>query len=112
MSLHQDHNEPFKTFATRVCSKVETCGFTTASECECEKKASHTGEAIKDVILAVVGDNNIRRKVVSIENILSRSSFDIISFVEIKEMIGMQRRYLILYQRYILLNKRKSKASM
>ena len=40
---------------------AETCGFTTASECECEKKASHTGEAIKDVILAVVGDNNIEK---------------------------------------------------
>ena len=34
MSLHQDHNEPFRTFATNVRSKANTCNFTTVSECE------------------------------------------------------------------------------
>ena len=33
VSLHQDHDEPFRTFATRVQSKAETCNFTTVSEC-------------------------------------------------------------------------------
>ena len=36
--FHQDHDEPFRTFATRVRSKAETCNFTTVSECECGKK--------------------------------------------------------------------------
>ena len=86
MSLHQDHDEPFRTFATRVRSKAETCNFTTVSECECGKKnvTSYTEEAIKDVMLA--GDDDIRREVLSTEDILSRSSFDIISFIESKEM--------------------------
>ena len=88
MSLHQDHDEPFRTFATRVRSKAETCNFTTVSECECGKKnvTSYTEEAIKDVMLAGVGDDDIRREVLSTEDILSRSSFDIISFIESKEM--------------------------
>ena len=38
VSLHQDHNESFRTFATLVQSKAETCNFTTYSECECGKK--------------------------------------------------------------------------
>ena len=38
VSLHQDHDEPFRTFATRVRSKVETCNFTIVSECVCENK--------------------------------------------------------------------------
>ena len=32
LSLHQDHDEPFRTLATRVRSKAETCNFTTTSE--------------------------------------------------------------------------------
>ena len=88
MNLHQDHDEPFRTFATRVRSKAETCNFTTVSECDCGKSnvTSYTEEAIKDVMLAGVGDDDIRREVLSTEDILSRSSFDIISFIESKEM--------------------------
>ena len=57
MNLHQDHNEPFRTFPTRVRSKAETCNFTTVSECDCEKinVTSYTEEVIKDVMLAGVG---------------------------------------------------------
>ena len=88
MNLHQDHDEPFRTFATRVSSKAETCNFTTVSENDCGKSnvTSYTVEAIKDVMLAGVGDDDIRREVLSTEDILSRSSFDIISFIESKEM--------------------------
>ena len=54
-SLHQVHDEPFRTFATRVRNKVETCNFTTVSECECGNKnvTSYTADAIKDVVLQV-----------------------------------------------------------
>ena len=46
----------------------------------------YTEEAIKDVMLAGVADDDIRRKVLSAEDMLSRSSFDIISFIERKEV--------------------------
>ena len=79
---HLEHLQP------HFRSKAETCNFTTVSECECGKKnvTSYTEEAIKDVMLSGVGDDDIRREVLSTENILSRSSFDIISFIESKEM--------------------------
>ena len=47
---------------------------------------SCTEEAIKDVMLAGVGDEDIRREFLSTNNTLSRSSFKIISFIESKEM--------------------------
>ena len=32
--LYHDHDEPFKISVTRVCSKAETCNFTTVSDCD------------------------------------------------------------------------------
>ena len=88
MSLHQDRNESFRTFATHVRRKAETCNFRTVSECECRTKnlTSYTEEAIKDLMLVGVADYDIRRVVLSTEDIVSRSSFDIISFIESTEM--------------------------
>ena len=74
MSLHQDHDELFRTFATSVRNKAEICNFTTVSECDCGKSyvTIYTEEAIKDVMFASVGDDDIRREVLSTEDILSR----------------------------------------
>ena len=46
---------------------------------------SYTEKVIKGTMLAGVGDD-IRGEVLTTENILSRSSFDITSFIESKEM--------------------------
>ena len=43
-------------------------------------------EAIKNMMLASVGDHDTRRDVLSTEIFLSRLSFDIISFIQGKEM--------------------------
>ena len=51
-----------------------------------ENVTSYTEKAIKDVMLAGVGDEDIRREVLSTEDILSRSSFEIIYFIESKEI--------------------------
>ena len=82
------HDELFRTFATCVCSKAETCNFGTVNECDCGKwnVRSYTEEAIKHVMLADVGDNDISRKFPSTEDILSRLLFDLISFIESKQM--------------------------
>ena len=51
-----------------------------------ENVTSYTEEAFKDVMLAGVSDEDVRREVLSFEDILSRSSFEIISFIESKEI--------------------------
>ena len=75
ISLNQDQDEPFRTFAIYVRSKTETCNFTTVSECECGMKTTtnYTEEAIKDVMLSGVGDEDIRKEVLNTEDTLSRS---------------------------------------
>ena len=88
VSLNQDHDEPFRIFATRVRSKGEIFNFTTVSKYDCGKKivTSYTEEAIKDVMLAGVGDEDIKREVLSTEEILFKSSFEIIFFIGSKEI--------------------------
>ena len=51
-----------------------------------ENVTSYTEEAIKEVMLAGVGDEDIRREFLSTEDMLSRSLFEIISIIESKEM--------------------------
>ena len=61
-------------------------------------------EAIKDMVLAGIGGNDIRREVLSTIDILSRSLFDIISLIlKKKKWIGSNRAH-ILYQQYLLFN--------
>ena len=114
VSLHQDHDESFRTFSTRVQSKAESCNFTTISDCECVMKniTSNTEEAIKDVMPEGVGDENIRREVLRNEDILSRSSFQIISLMEVRKRADMQQRSLEINQRYLCLNDRKTNLLM
>ena len=38
MSLHQEHDEPFRTSSTLVRNKPETCNFTTVSQCDRRKR--------------------------------------------------------------------------
>ena len=47
---------------------------------------SYTEEAITEVIPANVGDEDIKKEVLNIENILYTSWFEIISFIESKEV--------------------------
>jgi len=87
MGLLQDHDEPYRTFATRVRSKAETCNFTTVCECECGRwNLTNYTKAIKNVVIAGMGEEDITSEVFSSENILSRSSYQLICLIESKEM--------------------------
>ena len=57
--------------------------FTTISECEKKSITSYT-EANKDLMLTGVGNEDIRRKIFSTEDIFS--SFELIFFIKSKEM--------------------------
>ena len=47
---------------------------------------SYTKVTIKDFMLAGVGDDDIRRKLLSTEDTLSRASYEIIVLIKSKEM--------------------------
>ena len=88
MNMVQDNDEAFRTFSTRVRGKAETCKFKTPNECQCGRtnSANYTEEVIKDVMLAGINDIDIRREVLGIQNIHSKTVNDIISLVESREM--------------------------
>ena len=88
MRLTQDNDEPFRTFATRVRGKAETCSFKTLVQCSCNATicAEYTEEVIKDVMLAGISDIDIQREILGIQEIQKKSGNDIISLVESREM--------------------------
>ena len=88
MQLSQQNDEAYRTFATRVRAKAETCDFKFEVHCSCEAavNADYTEEIIKDVMLAGIGDIEIQREVLGIPDIHKRTVNDIITVIESKEM--------------------------
>ena len=88
MKLEQKDGESFRTFAARVKGKAETCGFLVKTSCECGKavKADYTTEMMRDVLLAGIADEDIRREAMSYEGIMDKPTNELIAFVERREM--------------------------
>ena len=88
IQMNQSPDEPIRTFVARIRGKAETCGFTTSVVCHCGRKndANYTEEVIRDVLLAGIYDLDIRREALSTPGIQERSTNDIISIIEGREM--------------------------
>ena len=86
--MSQSSDEPIRTFAARVRGKAETCEFTTTATCECGKTITvdYTSETVRDVILAGINDNDIRREALSARNLQTEPVNNVVSFIEGKEM--------------------------
>ena len=82
MQMHQDRDETFRTFAAKVRGKAETCGY---KNHDCREQCDFTQSMVKDVLVAGIFDLDIRREVLSTDNILRKPTNDIISLVEAKE---------------------------
>ena len=86
--MTQSDSEPIRTFAARVRGKAETCHFVTVTKCKCGEQvdADYTEEVIRDVILAGIADLDIRRDALSMPGIQDKSTNDVISIIESREM--------------------------
>ena len=86
--MSQSDEEPIRTFAARVRGKAETCAFITAAKCKCgeQVEADYTEEVIRDVILAGIADLDIRRDALSMPGIQDKSTNEVISIIESREM--------------------------
>ena len=85
MQMRQDRDETFRAYAAKVRGKAETCGYVDPCP-NCHRDVDHTDSMIRDVLIAGVSDLDIRRDVLSTENILQKPINDIVSLVEAKEM--------------------------
>ena len=83
LQLRQERGELFRTFATRVRGKAETCAYATA--CTCGQSVDYTDQMIRDVLLNGINDSNIRRDVLGTRDILNSPVNELISIVESKE---------------------------
>ena len=88
MAMHQNAEEQFRAFAARVRGKAETCEFMVSHRCACGKdsRVNYTDETIRDVLLAIIADLNIRREALSVKGMQLKSVNEVIAFVEGKEM--------------------------
>ena len=64
--------------------KAETCGYT--MKCRCSLDVDFTDVIIRDVLIAGIADMDIRREILGTDSILARSTNDVVSLVESKEM--------------------------
>ena len=90
MRMTQSNDEPIRTFSARVQGKAQTCGFLTSHTCtehtcRVEQKVDYTMDVIKDVVLAGIGDPEIRTSVLDCDGIEEKTLNDIISLIERKE---------------------------
>ena len=94
MSMSQDPDEPFRTFAAKVQGKAETCEFRTKYSATCpeedcghkfEGSTYYTEEQIRDVLLQGISDVDIRREALSVKGIQEQTVADIVAFVETRE---------------------------
>ena len=88
MEMRQSPDEQFRTFAARVQGKAETCSFKTSIKCQCNTviEVDYTTESVRDVLLAGIADNDIRREALSDIKSQTMSINNVISFVESREM--------------------------
>ena len=88
LSLRQAADEAFRSFFARVRGKAEICSFTTESKCGCgtTNVVDFTEIMVRDVIIAGIYDEDIRRRLMSVNDLCKKSSNQIISLVEAEEM--------------------------
>ena len=84
MTLKQDRDEQFRTFAARVRGEAETCGYSTT--CTCARIVDFTDTIARDVLLSGIADTDIRREMLGLPGILDKPVNEMISLVESKEM--------------------------
>ena len=88
MKMAQGSDEPIRRFASKVQGKALICEFSMQSKCsQCEsmQHVDYTSEVVKDVILAGIGDPEIRASVLDIEGIDEKSVNDLVATIERKE---------------------------
>ena len=84
LAMHQMRGEQFRSFAARVRGKAETFSFSTNfSRC---LKVGYAGHMIRDTFLNGIVDEDIRRDLLGIADILTSPINTVIRLVESKEI--------------------------
>lgn len=84
LSMKQDHGETILAFVSRALGKARNCKLTV--KCPHDVDVDYSEELVKQVVLAGVFDDDIKRKVLSTPGIDAKSLNDTIAIIETEEM--------------------------
>ena len=88
LEMHQKRDESFRSFATRVRGKAETCNFVTKNDCTCGKRntVDYTENTPGNVLVAGIYDVDIRRDILAIDGVVGKATNEVVALVERAEM--------------------------
>ena len=84
LSMKQDHGETVLAFSSRALGKARNCKLTV--RCPHNSDVDYSEEMVKQVVLAGMFDDDIKRKVLSTVDIDAKSLNDTIAIIETEEM--------------------------
>ena len=84
LTMKQDHEESIIAFASRALGKARNCKLVV--KCPHDADVDYSEDVVKQVILAGMYDDDIKRKVLSTTGIDTKSLNDTIALVETEEM--------------------------
>ena len=87
LATKQDHGEKVRIFFARVKGKAATCAYIVTCSSEiCTQVIDFTDIMVKDVLIAGLVDEEIRKEVLGWADLDSKSLKETVSFIEAKEM--------------------------
>ena len=89
MSLKQDHGQTFREYYANVRAAAATCEYKAKCPHECcaaRDLVDYTPMVVKDILIAGIEDNEIRKDVLGMSELDSKSDKEIVEFVEEKEI--------------------------
>lgn len=89
LRLHQDRDETFRVFGSRVTGHAEVCDFTVSCP-NCSDRVDFTPIIACDVLTSGIADDEIRREVLGHPHLPTMSVNDVVALVESKEIARAQ----------------------
>ena len=85
MAMKQDHGQTFREFNAHVRANALTCAYSVKCPHQCcaeNKAVDYTSLVVKDILISGIEDVEIRKDVLSMKDLDTKSDKDIVTFVE------------------------------
>ena len=86
LQLKQEYKEGVRSWYAKIKGKADTCRYTKSCPNGCNGEVDYTSEVIKDVLIAGLADQDIRKEVLGWYNLDSSAVAQTVTFIEQKEM--------------------------
>ena len=87
LSTRQDHGESIRSYVAKLQGKAATCNYTmVCSKSDCNQVNNFTDVMAKDVIVAGLADDEIKKEVLSWSELDDKNVEETVNFIEGKEM--------------------------